>query len=609
MANYRFPCGCQFPIIGESNGTSLLDFNIEDVPANCPAVWNLLSKGLTVGIFQLEKSLGQDWSKKLMPESIAHLAALGALLRPGPLNARNDHGVSMTEMYCRRKNKQELIDFPHPALEPILGSVYGVCVYQENLMRLASDIAGYLSNEVESLRKSVGKKDMKKLMALKASFLEGCDKSGIVLPDVALMIWSWIEAAGRYSFCMAHAMAYAVITYYCAWAKAHNPLYFFTAWLSGTRFKNSNRREEIAILVEDASRFSVKVNCPKLVSLESFFYTDGQGVYFGLADVKGVGEKSVDIIRDKVNLAETQLKKPLATFTWFELFAFVLTRLSSAVVNKLIRAGACDYVGIPRLELLAQHNAWNALTAGEQSWIHDALDLQVSGLSVFQIQSEIDRLVLEKASLDKDSDEFATNKADLATFRRYLKIAQADISIHSIDDMFTAVANHYVKPIKRDEVLGHLQVLRSGTHRDSARSIVMDEEELLGIAVSAHRLDQADLSESNCTISEYLAGKSGQILLGVEIVSSSLKVTAKGKNPGRKMAVCVLRDRTGTLRSVCFPDAYANCGHLLSPGSLLLVHGERDKKDPTQMFITNAWMPSVSPTSLAYDDADVPGSV
>lgn len=604
---YRFPCGCSFKCLGKSEGgLPLLDFNIEDVPESCPAVWDLLAKGRTVGIFQLEKSLGQDWSRKLGPESIDHLAALGALLRPGPLQGRNDKGVSMTETYCRRKNNLEPVDLPHESLRSILGDVYGVCVYQENLMRLSSDLAGFGPNEVEALRKRVSKKDMKQLMELKVSFLEGCRKTGIIGQDVAELIWSWIEAAGRYSFCLAHAAAYAILTYYSAWAKAHCPLYFFTAWLSGTRFKNSNRREEISILLEDARMFDVSIKCPRLASLESFFHTDGSSIYFGLADIKGVGEKTVEIIREKVAVAESQLGKSLKEFSWPELFLFLLSRLSCSVSNNLIRSGACDEWGVSREQALAEHNAWSALTASEKSWVHDACDLRLIGSSVFDVQSDIDCLLEERKSLEKGSEEFDTNKERLTLQRRFLKILQAGADSCTLDDCFHFLAEHCVKPAKKDEILGHLQVLRSVDRKDSPRSLVLSEEELLGAAVSVHRMDQVDMSEASCTIAEYLAGTSKKVLLGVEVTEVQIKVTVNGKTPGRKMAKCVMKDRTGAVKAVCFPEAYANCGHLLSQGSFLLVQGQMDKKFAPQLVIDCVWMPSrENVPDVAFEEANV----
>ena len=127
-------------------------FSINDIPLDCPAVWRLISGGHTIGIFQLEKNLGQDWSKRVRPNNLEELAALTALLRPGPLEA------GMTQDYVNIKFGRKKHSYLHPSLKSILESTYGCLVYQEQAIKIATDIAGLSPESADELRKAIGKK-------------------------------------------------------------------------------------------------------------------------------------------------------------------------------------------------------------------------------------------------------------------------------------------------------------------------------------------------------------------------------------------------------------------------------------------------------------------
>lgn len=203
MKSYRFPCGCEWPILEENTPEGvvpLLDFDIEKASPNCSMTWELLGRGETKGVFQLESPLGKQWTKRLKPETGEHLGALGAILRPGALKAFDEEGVSMTQHYCRRKNGEEEVASFHPAVDRVLQPTYNAMIYQEQFLILARDLAGFGLTDNDLLRKAVGKKDIEKLAAIRDKFLEGCEKKGIVTKEQAETIWGWILACGRYSF-------------------------------------------------------------------------------------------------------------------------------------------------------------------------------------------------------------------------------------------------------------------------------------------------------------------------------------------------------------------------------------------------------------------------
>lgn len=199
---YRFPCGCQWPVVGPAprdGALPLMDVDDENLPF-CPATWELLARGNTKGVFQLESSLGRTWTKKLKPESGEHIGALGAILRPGCLRAVDADGVSMTQHFCRRKNNQEDVPSYHPAIDRILAPTQGCLVYQEQAMQIAQAVAGFNLQDADSLRKAIGKKLAEEMAKCKKMFMEGAAKAGIITTEQAEEVFGWIEKSQRYGF-------------------------------------------------------------------------------------------------------------------------------------------------------------------------------------------------------------------------------------------------------------------------------------------------------------------------------------------------------------------------------------------------------------------------
>lgn len=191
MSVHTFECGCQ-----------IIDGVVDPkrINVNCSRVWELLGKGLTYGVFQLESPLGKQWVKRLKPENMENLGALGSILRPGSLHALDEDGISVTEHYARRKNKLEKATPIDPSLEDVLNKTYGLAIYQENAMAIAIKIAGFTPQEADILRKSIGKKKADLLASLRTKFIEGCKKVGLVTEEKAVAIFDMIEKSNRYSF-------------------------------------------------------------------------------------------------------------------------------------------------------------------------------------------------------------------------------------------------------------------------------------------------------------------------------------------------------------------------------------------------------------------------
>jgi DNA polymerase III alpha subunit len=353
------------------------NFSINDIPLNCPAVWKLIGSGNTVGVFQLEKSLGQDWAQKIRPDNIEELAALTALLRPGPLEA------GMTKDYSDIKFGRKKISYLHKSLKPILEPTYGCLVYQEQAIRIATDIAGFSPETADELRKAIGKKKPELMAKLKDKFVVGAQEYGQIEKETAVKIFGWIEKCQRYSFNKSHAVSYGMIAYQTAWAKCHFPQEFFASYLTYSQYKG-DPKDEIYKLVQDARLFGINVLPPDIRKGNVHFeITDGDqpGVSFGLSHIRGVGTSAIkkivaasretpgvgigvtdaqllkeglQQIENSVSESESELQtKPSKLDNWAGFLSSV-PDLHRNVGIALIKSGACDCYGIARNEMVRE---------------------------------------------------------------------------------------------------------------------------------------------------------------------------------------------------------------------------------------------------------------
>ena len=547
---YRFPCGCGWPLMEENppeGVVPLLDFDLNKAPQNCPAVWDLLAKGHTHGIFQLESSLGKTWCRKLRPESLEHLSALGAILRPGCLKNVDKDGVSVTQHYARRKNGEEAVTGYHPAVDAVLAPTYGLLVYQEQSMALAQVVAGFNLQEADQLRKAIGKKLPEEMAKCKKLFLEGAKKEGVITEVQAEEIFGWIEKSQRYAFNKSHSYSYGCVGYETAYLKAHFPLAFYAAWLYQAREKQ-DPREEIHALVNEAKLFDIQVEPPDLRSLEPRFHTDRRVIKFGLSDIKGVGTAQIDKLKPLVQELETLLQKPLLEWSWLEFLVFASPRLNSSTVTRFIEAGALSYLKLGRQEMLAQYGAFAELTEKELGYVQT----NFTKAKWPDLPS-----LLRAVAKPKKEGGGAANKNRISA------------------------------------ILSQVQLLEkpATARNDTAAWLAYIEEQHLGIALTCSKVDACDLSDVNVTCKEFLAGRTGFLLFGVEIQRVRQFKTKRGKTPGATMAFLTISDGTCSLEDVVvFPDVYRDYQHLLTEGQTVILQGEREEKKGSQsLFVKKMW--------------------
>ncbi|KAB2923669.1 MAG: DNA polymerase III subunit alpha [Bacteroidetes bacterium] len=268
-------------MIRKNHGVSL---DPDRLPEDDAKTFELFGKGQTVAVFQFESSGMQDWLRKLRPTSISDLTAMNALYRPGPMENIGD--------FIKRKHGQAKIEYLHPRMEPILKETYGVIVYQEQVMRIASDIAGFTLAKADLMRRAMGKKDKKIMDELKVEFIEGAQKASRLSAALAGEIFDLIEKFASYGFNKSHSVAYSVVAYQTAYLKAHYPAEYMAATLTS----EISNTDKIVLFIDDCRKLGIQVLPPDVNESEKDFTVTKDGIRFGLAAIKNVGVNAVEAI-------------------------------------------------------------------------------------------------------------------------------------------------------------------------------------------------------------------------------------------------------------------------------------------------------------------------
>src|SRR5678815_4547412 len=303
------------------------------IPLDDPATYDVISRGDTAGVFQMESSGFTEMVMKLKPSCFEDVIAAGALYRPGPLDS------GMVDVFISRKHRRERVTFPHPALEPVLKDTYGVIVYQEQVMQISQVLGGYSLGRADLLRRAMGKKKAEVMAAERQGFLEGCQKNGVD-PRVAGEIFDLMEKFAEYGFNKSHSAAYGLITIQTAWLKAHYPVEFMAALLTSEK----DNTDKVVAHIAEARGQGYEVLPPDVnVSELAFGAVDGK-IRFGLGAIKGVGESAIEAI------LEARQAGPFRNL--FEFAERVDSRrVNRKVIEALVKAGAFDFEGRSRRQL------------------------------------------------------------------------------------------------------------------------------------------------------------------------------------------------------------------------------------------------------------------
>jgi DNA polymerase III subunit alpha len=312
-----------------------VEVDFSSLPWDDPAVFELLQRGDTVGVFQVESEGMRRTLSAVKPTVFEDITALNALYRPGPMDN--------IPMFGRRKNGQEAIEYPHPLLEGILKGTYGIFVYQEQVMQAAQVLAGYSLGSADLLRRAMGKKIKSEMDAQRAIFVEGCAKVNGIPEAKANELFDLIDKFAGYGFNKSHAAAYALLTYQTAWLKAHHRAEFYAASMSF----DVALTDKLAMFVEDMRRGGIECLPPDINASHAHFTVEDGAVRYALGALKGVGEKAMEAL-----VEERERGGP---FSSIEDFA---ARIDPRVLNRrqlesLAGAGAFDAIKPDRPALFA----------------------------------------------------------------------------------------------------------------------------------------------------------------------------------------------------------------------------------------------------------------
>ncbi len=489
-------------------------FTLADIPEDDDATFDLLSRGGTLGVFQLESPPMTRYLKELRPTRIQDIYAMVALYRPGPME--------QIPTYINWKNNPHLITYLHPILKPILEDTYGVIVYQEQVLGILMQMAGYTMGKADIVRKAIGKKNRELMAQEEPRFLEGCQQNGLTF-DQAAHLWSLIQPFAGYSFNRAHSTLYGLLSYQTAYLKTHYPTEYMAALLSsaaGTiedvaRYVGEAWRLGVAVLPPDVNKSGLGFTIEKIEGELPEGATHDKAVRFGLSAVKSVGEGPIRAI--------CTVREADGPFKTMEDMCERLDRkeVGKRVYEALIKCGALDQLYGSRRQKLAVIDQAMAAAA-------DAQRLRESGqVSMF--------------------DMFGTN----------------DQGASSVSVTYPLITEG---PAEQKEQLAW-------------------EKELLGIYISEHPVTQAlasmPIDENRLTLGQIGEAHVGQKIELMGMLSGLRKIQTK---KGDTMLTAQLEDLEGSVEMVVFPKAYEKYSDFWIEDNVVAVGGKIEtRRDSLQL--------------------------
>jgi DNA polymerase-3 subunit alpha len=485
-----------------------------DTEYDDPMVWDEISDGNTLGMFQIETTSGTKLVRRLKPTNLGELSDVGALVRPGPTRS------GLTEAYLRRREGTEPVNFADPRMEEFLAPTQGVMIYQEQVMQAAMVLAGYDSTEADGVRKILGKKKVDQVIQAGHRFVDGCVAGGMD-KDVAAHLWEQMAEFAKYGFGKAHSISYAMITYWTAWWKVHYVVPTLTALLSTVD------KERVPEFVKEARRLEVPILSPDINASGRGFRPQETSIRYGLDSIKGIGPKAIE---------ELEAGQPYASFTDFQERA---TRAVNAGVQLLLaRVGAFDSLEPNRKGLVTK------LMAEKEG---------VTATCIFKTTLTTDPEGLA-CTYDWANEPRPINK-------RTLKLLKPK-----------PLPKKCTKGCRQYKPQGLDGIDLSGSYTD--KEIREIEQELLGIQLSSTPFDMlppADREEVRKYAELLDKGVAGVYM----VVGTIIRVRKHRDRSDRDMAFFNLSTETTDLDVVVFGDQYVIYGVHLKPGNFVVAEVRR----------------------------------
>lgn len=506
-------------IVEKNRGVKVLE---KDININDPKIYELLSRGDTAGVFQFEGEGISDATRRIKPSSFADITAITSLYRPGPM-------ANIPE-FTKRKHGESPVEYLLPETKQVLEETYGIMVYQEQVMGIASIISGYSLGEADMLRRAMGKKIKEEMDQHRVRFIKGATERGHDQKK-SEELFELMYKFADYGFNKSHAAAYSVITAQTAWIKHYYPAEFFAALLS----TEVGDTDKVVKYVKDAQKRGLIVRPPHINFSDYLFTANDDEIYFGLGAIKGVGQAAVEAILEARNSMENK------KFSTIEEFfnAVDLRRVNKKVIESLIKAGAFDDFGYHRAQLYSGYPQFLDRAVESQK------DKELGQVSLFDLSSQEETKVvltkvpqwtrIESLSNEKEVLGFYLSDHPLKGFENFSKVW----SSASVSDLPEYFAKHNIDNKDKPPVKP-----KWGEPRNKTRVVIAG------------------------LISEYK-----------ELITKK----------GTRMAFGRVEDLTGSVELVIFPDTYAKFAHLLKEDKPLLVGGGLEVSEGNPKIIVDSF--------------------
>jgi len=519
-----------------------VDIDFNTCTYDDPNVFKLISTGNTEGIFQIESAGFQKFMKELQPNCIEDIVAAVSLYRPGPMDS--------IPKYVHNKHHPEDTTYDHPILEPILKVTYGCIVYQEQVMKICQNMAGFTLGQADSIRRAMGKKKLAEMLKWKDAFLYGraefTDENGKFNPaiigatnngvseEIANKIWNEMEAFASYAFNKSHAAAYSLLTYQTAYLKTYYLPEFITATLND-RITNIDK---LKYYIAYAKKEKIDVLPPDINLSDVYFSTDGKQIRFGLSALKNVGINVMEEIIKERN--ENGPFKDFNDFVW----RANIQALNKRCLESLIKSGAFDCFGKTRSQLMA----------------------------VFSIV--VDRCIdRKKQAMDGQMNLFGDIIEDTKLIEEH--------EYPKLNEFINSVKLQYEKEISGTYLSGHpldtfMDTIKNFTFDSSflpSESVDSESEEMESFTPIVNEEDDEELL--------YKGLKDGDIVTCGGVITNLRSLQTKS---GNRMAFLEIEDLTGTFDVVVFAKSYEKYKDILANDKLVAIKGKfsvRDGRKPS----------------------------
>jgi DNA polymerase-3 subunit alpha len=528
--------------IRETTGESL---DLNAIPLDDPKTYQIFAEGQTYGIFQFESSGMRDILRKAKPQRLDDLIALNALYRPGPLRS------GMVDDFIARKHGKVKVAYEVKELEPILAETYGVIAYQEQVVRIASVLAGFTLGEADLLRKAMGKKNAAVMQAQRQRFMDGATTRG-TSEKKATKIFDLMEHFAGYGFNKAHSTAYALLAYQTAYLKANYPWHFAAALLT----IESQNTDKLAVYLQECKDRGVPVLPPDINQSRLAFTVTPEGVRFGLAAVKNVGEGAIaSILAVRVSQGKIVSLHGLCD-------ELDLRLVNKRVLESLVKAGAFDSIGMASGDVAEGGARLGAVRARLMATIDPACEHGVR----LQRDRNLGQAQLFGGSPADGEEAADPTLAGAAHVEPWTEVQQLAYEKEALGLYWSG------HPI--DRVAAELKTFGAKTIGELAATAHHGAEEVGG---------------SN----GFTGGNGGNGYrrpAGVDVAIGGIVASIRQlkTRKGDRMAVIMLEDRHGSVEVVVFPEAYTKSAAVLQPGAMVVVRGKLElDEEAVRMMATD----------------------